>query len=961
MTAYRLPARTGEWIDRNQTFHFEFEGRQYRACAGDTITSALLANGQTTLGRSFKYHRPRGVMSFANHDVNALLETSTRINIRGDVEPVVEGERYKAVNTFGGLEKDRARFIEKIAAFLPTGFYYKTFYRPAIAFPMWERLIRRLSGLGRIAETFPTTRGVSRRLVCDALVVGGGAAGLAAAQTLLAAGQRVVLVDEHARLGGSLNLESRDTGAQAWRDDTLAQLSAAWGLTTLTGAYAAGYYADGTVPVIQAERMSIVIARTVIIATGAMAQPAVFHNNDLPGVMLASAAQRLVTCFGVAPCRNAVILAANTEAYEAALALREAGISIAAIADLEDPEARGPAAAACAEAGIKILANTQVAAAHASAGVLGAVTLNAAGAAGDAPGQQIACDGLLMSVGWAPAAQLLAQAGGKFEFDEALGQLRPSKLPATVFAAGRVNGQHEFEARVADGRAAATEALSVLGIESAAHARPVADTVRRSHPLPLVEHPKRKNFVDFDEDLQLADLRTSVREGFDGVELMKRYTTNGMGPSQGKHSNVNAARFLARELGQPVGAVGHTTPRPFFHPVPMGVLAGPRWRFHAETPLTDAHNALGASWTEVGVWLRPRHYRAKDANTAIREEYQAVRERAGFIDVSTLGKIEVYGPDAGALLELVYTSRLSRAPVGVTRVVMALDQRGIIADDGIAARLGTHHYYVTAGTGHVVATCREMNQLAALAGLDVTVVDLTRHWGAVNVAGPHARELLQPFTDVDLSLAAFPFPEVRIGQVLDAPARIMRVGFVGESAFEVHLPYSKVPALWAALLERAPSFEARPFGVDTQRLLRLEKGHMIVGLDTDGVMNPFETPLASLVKMDKPQFMGRAACELLQQNPLRQVVGFVTEHSDAARPIEECHLVIDEGRIAGRVTSVAYSPTLKHTVGIAVLEGASMAATEFQIRIGGGKMVRAERSAMPFYDPDNLRLTEASV
>lgn len=960
MPAFRLPPQDGEWIDRSREVSFEFEGEPCRGYAGDTITSALLAGGRRILGRSFKYHRPRGVMSFANHDVNVLVETSAAINIRGDVVAVSPGARYRAVNTFGGLANDRARFIEKLARFLPTGFYYKAFYRPAASFPFWEKLIRSLSGLGRIAVDFPRTRGTTRRVVCDALVVGAGAAGLAAARQLLDAGLRVVLVDEHARAGGSLNLAPVDAQATGWRDEQLAAIGDHAQLTLLAGAYAAGFYADCTVPVVEAERLNIVIARAVVLATGVIEQPAVFHNNDLPGVMLASAARRLVACFGVAPCREAVVLAGNVDAYEAALALHAAGIRITALVDLESPESRGEIAARAAAAGIRIFPHTQVAAAHGAAGELVGVTVNPAGSRGDTPGQRIDCDGLLMSVGWAPAAQLLAQAGTKFEFDEALGQLRPVQLPPGVFAAGRVNGQHGFAARIADGQAAATEALALLGGTAPPAARPSRDTARRSHPLPLVEHPKRKNFVDFDEDLQLDDLRTSIREGFDGVELMKRYTTNGMGPSQGKHSNVNAARFLAHELGQPVGAVGHTTPRPFYHPVPMGLLAGPRWRMHCETPLAQAHTALGASWVEVGVWRRPRHYRAAGGASAILVEYRAVRERVGIIDVSTLGKIEVFGPDAGALLDLVYTSRLSRAPVGVTRVVLALDQRGIIADDGIAARLGEQHYYVTAGTGHVVATVREMNQLAALCGLDVDVVDLTRHWGAINVAGPRARELLQALTAVDLSLAAFPFPEARTGKVLGYPARLMRVGFVGESAFEVHLPYSAVPVLWAALLERAPAFGGLPFGVDTQRLLRLEKGHLIVGLDTDGVMHPFETPLAGLVKMDKPRFMGRAACELLATQGLRKVVGFTTDHTDPALPIEECHLLIEGARIAGRVTSVGYSPTLGKTIGLAVVEGESIQATQFSIRVGGGKLVQARRAELPFYDPANTRLTEVA-
>ncbi len=960
MTARRLPPRAGEWIDRTLEVEFEFEGQRYGAYGGDTISSALLAGGRRVLGRSFKYHRPRGVLSFANHDANVLLETATRINIRGDVEPVVAGEHYRAVNTLGGVDRDRGNWLEMFSAFLPAGFYYKAFYRPASFFPLWERVIRRLSGLGRINEKFPTARGITRRVICDTLIIGGGAAGLAAALGLAAAGKRVVLVDEHPFLGGSLCGAQMDAEPGRWCAAQIAGLRQYPNLTVLSGAFAAGYYADGTVPVIRSDGMSIVIAKTVIVATGAIEQPAVFHDNDLPGVMLASAARRLVGCYGVAPCRDAVVLAGNLDAYTAALALHGNGINIVAIVDLETADERGPLAAVARAAGIRVVSNSQIAAAHAHGGELAAVTVNAAGSAGEAAGERITCDGLLMSVGWAPAAHLLAQAGSRFEFDETVGQLRPTTLPPGIFAAGRVNARHTLNDRIADGVAAAEEALAWLAGTPVAVARPALETQRRSHPLPLVEHLGRKNFVDFDEDIQVEDLRTSIREGFDSVELLKRYTTNGMGPSQGKHSNVNAARFLAHYHAKPIGAVGQTTARPFYHPVPMGALGGPRWRSHCETPLIAAHTALGATWVEVGAWRRPRHYRARGAEHAIVEEYRAVRERCGFIDVSTLGKLEVYGPDAGALLDLVYTSRLSRAPVGVTRVVMALDQRGMISDDGITARLGPDHYYVTAGTGHVVATCREMNQLAALCRLNVSVVDLTRHWAAINVAGPLARELLQPLTDIDLSRAAFPFPEVREGRVLDGPARLMRVGFVGEAGYEVHVPYSHAAPLWAALSAAAPHFDARPVGVDTQRLLRLEKGHPIVGLDTDGVMHPFETPLAGLVKMDKPRFMGRAACEYLQHKVTRRLIGFTTPHNDPAAPIEECHLMVDAQRIVGRVTSVGFSPVLGHTIGLAVVEGEGLHATQFNIRIGGGQLVRAHRAETPFYDPTGARLLEVT-
>ena len=955
MSSFRLAPRAGEWIDRSREIAFSFEGTPCRGFDGDTLTSALMADGRRVLGRSFKYHRPRGVLSGANHDANLLFQSATRLNIRADVEPPEPGAAYHAVNTVGGLARDRARFLEWLAPVLPAGFYYKAFHRPARWFPLWEKLIRRLSGLGVVQPGFPETRGTTRRLDVDLLVVGAGAAGLAAAREALAAGLRVALVDEHARPGGSLNLAAPDSDSAHWRDAVTAELAASPGFLSLQGGFAAGFYADRAVPVVMQDGLVLVLARAIVVATGAIAQPAVFHGNDLPGVMLASAATRLVNCHAVAPCRRAVVLAANTEAYEAALLLQAAGVEVAAIADLGEPSARGDLAALAAAQGIEVLARTQVAAAHAREDELAAVTLNAAGSPGEAAGRRLECDGLLMGVGWAPALPLLAQAGARFAFDEGVGQLRPEQLPPGVFAAGRVNGHFDLAARQADGADAAAEAVGWLRGAAPSRPRSTPAAVLQSHPSPFVEHPSRKNFVDFDEDLQLADLRTGIREGFDHAELLKRYTTNGMGPSQGKHSVTNAARFLAAETGQPLARVGLITPRPFYHPVPMGTLAGPRWRPHLDTALVQEHEAAGVEWMEAGAWRRPRHYRAADGRPDRDAEYKAVRQACGIIDVSTLGKLEVVGPDAARLLDLAYPSRVSRMPEGQTRTLVLLDQRGIIVDDGIVARLGEHHFYLTAGTAHVPATARLLLQLAAFERLDVEVVERTRHLAAINVAGPSARSVLQPLIDIDLAPAALPFPAFAEAHVAGHAARVLRVGFVGECAFEVHLPWAAAPEVWRAL--RAAG--ARPFGVETQRLLRLEKAFPLVGVDTDGVTHPYETPHAALVKLDKPRFVGRTACAFLADKAERALVGFRCETEAAGGLLEDCHLVIDGDRIAGRVTSVAHSPGLGCTVGLAMLEGPSRTAGQFQIRGHGGRMVAAARVDGAFYDPTHQRMTDA--
>lgn len=954
MVARRLPPQAGEWLDRSRSFDFEFEGETCTAFEGDTITSAVLAGGRTVLGRSFKYHRPRGVLSAANHDANVLVDCADAINVRADVTAPRPGARYRVVNTHGGVDRDRARFIGALAPLLPVGFYYKMAYRPRAIFPWFERLIRHFSGLGEITEGHPVLRGTTRQARCDVLVVGAGAAGLAAARELAAHGLSVIVADENPRAGGSLvHGHDADGAGRDFLEASLAALADAPGVRLLTGHCAVACYADRVVPLVAAEGMTVVTPRALLVATGAIEQPAVFHNNDLPGVMLASAAERLVRRHAVAPCQRAVVLAGNEDAYAATLNLHAAGIEIAAVVDLDEPAGRGESAAKVAARGIRVLPRAQISAAAADGLVLGAVTVAARGTPGAAGGEVIPCDGVFMSVGWAPASHLLAQGGATLAYDDALGHARPATLPPGVFAAGRVNGRHGFEARVADGVAAAREALGFLGHAAAAAPRPPSSTAR-AHPWPVVEHPSRKNFIDFDEDIQVDDLRVAVREGFDSIELLKRWTTNGMGPSQGKHSNANAARVLADTLGVPAGAVGATTFRPLYHPVPMGVLGGRRLRPVAASALDAEHAAAQAEWTEVGAWQRPKFYRRREPGSPIVNEYRAVRERAGVIDVSTLGKIEISGPDAPRLLDLCYTSMVSKTRVGMTRYLLMTDHRGTITDDGIAARFADDRFYVTAGTSHAVGSYRMLTQVAALYGLDVEVIDLTRHLAGLNLAGPRAFELLAPLVDFDL--AEMPFLGAREARVDGIPARLMRVGFVGEYGVEIHLPYAAAPALWRRLLADGERHHLLPFGVDTQRLLRLEKGHLIVGQDTDGVMHPFETPLGGLVNFGKPEFVGRAALEYLRERATRAIAGFEVEPGTSDAVIEECHLVIDNGRIAGRVTSVGHSPTLGRTIGLAVLEEvAGGLPPTIAIRTGGGRMLEARVVRTPFYDPDNAR------
>jgi sarcosine oxidase, subunit alpha len=951
---YRLAAFDGEWLDRSAILRFRFEDRDYQGYSGDTISSALAAAGVPYLGRSFKYHRPRGILSFANHDSNSLFQVGAP-NVRGDVTLLRDGMRVSAVNTFGGLTRDKARVLDRFARLLPVGFYYKAFHSKRL-FPRWERMFRAFTGLGEVnlgagRETTPKQYGFS-----DVLVIGAGPSGLAAALAAAEAGARVALVDEAIKIAG--NGAPRPL-VRAVHDSP--------GITRFPSTVAAGYYADHWVALASSDRLTKMRARAVVFATGVIEQPAVFRNNDLPGVMLASGAARLLARYGVSPGRRVVIVAANLEAYATCLELLARDIPVAAIVDLRPVSDRDTAVAACIARGVSVMqAHAPYEAVQGPDGTvagLAVARLKEGGEIDLSSLRHIDCDAVLMSVGWAPAAQLLLQAGGTSRFAEELQQFVPEDLPAGIFAAGRMNGVYDLESRLADGRRAGSQAAAHAGFGKPANGAVARGTRCPSHRFPIIDHPKAKNFVDFDEDLQVKDLENAAQEGFDSSELLKRYSTVGMGPSQGKHSNMNALRVLARWRGIGVEELGLTTARPMYHPVPMKLLAGRSFHPERRTPIDAQHAAQGAVWMPAGNWRRPEYYAVSGETRAqsIEREVQAVRTAVGLIDVGTLGKIEIYGPASAEFLDRAYAGRFSDLKAGMTRYGLMLDESGVIIDDGVIARLAEERFYFTTTTGGSATVFRELQRLNALWGLDCALVNVTGHRAAFNFAGPSSREILQRLTDIDLRDDVFPYLAVRAGQVAGAAARLLRVGFVGELGYEIHVAASRGPQVWQALCEAGTPRNLRPFGVEAQRVLRLEKGHLIVGQDTDGLTDPIEANAMWAVAMKKPFFIGQRSLRILQaRGPRQKLMGIEVEGE--APGLRECHLVIDQGEIAGRVTSATRSKTLGKVVGLAMLAPRlAEAGRQIQIRIDGGAMLAARVAAATFYDPKNLRQRTGSA
>ena len=960
----RLPPVAGEWIRRDQTLFFHFEGQRYQGLQGDTITSALLANGVTLLGRSFKYHRPRSVLSAANHDANVMMQLGAEPNVRADVTALEDGMVLTSVNVHGSLKNDLGRWLDWLAPLLPVGFYYKAFHTRRL-FPTWERLFRFLTGLGRIDLAATRQRTPKRYDFCDVLVVGAGCAGISAALTAADAGAQVVIVDENARAGGSLAYAQ--AGPQHERLQVLLEkVSSHPSIKLRTGTLAAGYYTDHWIPLVDGACITKMRARAVIVATGAYEQPAVFRNNDLPGIMLASAAQRLICRHAVKPFSQVVVLAGNDDAYRAALDYLACGIQVVAMVELRDGPAQSDAALQVVARGIPIHFGHCIYEAVGSDRVAKAVITPLINNSADVSHAfSVACDGIAMSVGWAPAAALLYQAGANFRFNDTVGQFMPAMLPAAVFAAGRVNGVYGFERKFADGRRAGIDAAHLLGLQADnARINLPPEATSQSHPWPIVAHPRGKNFVDFDEDLQLKDFENAAQEGFDNIELLKRFTTAGMGPSQGKHSNMNVIRVLARLRAESMDAIGTTTSRPFVHPVSMAHLAGRGFQAERETPLHSRHAAAGAIFMPAGVWQRPEYYvvAGKTREQSIRDEVFAVRNNVGLIDVGTLGKIEISGPDAGAFLDRVYTGRFSNMNPGTTRYGVMLDEAAVIIDDGVIACLAAERFYFTTTTSGSATVYRELTRLNTMWRMNCGIVNVTGHMAAVNLAGPGARDVLQQLTPVSLADERIPYLAVREIEIAGIAARVLRIGFVGELGYEIHVPADCACTLWDALVQAGKPYGLQLFGVEAQRLLRLEKGHVIIGQDTDGLTTPDEAAVSWAVKMDKPFFIGQRSLAIIRKQPAKQrLVGFELE-GQGAELVRECHLVIEQGDIKGRVTSVAWSPTLSKHIGLVLLTpDQTKAGTRFSIRVSNGSLVAARVTALPFYDAQGHRQKPAAL
>ena len=957
----RIEKQTGEWLEREKQVSFTYEGKKFTAYEGDSITSALWASGEKVLGRSFKYHRARGVLSLANHDINVMLTDGVDTNIRGDVITVKDGMSLVAVNTLGGVKKDNLRFIEKLLSpFLVVGFYYKAFFRPRFMFPFWENIIRHGAGLGKVNFNYPRIPKPKLNEHYDVLVVGAGPSGLSAALAASLDKQlKILIVDENKQAGGSLGYDrAGSVSPQSQMEELLNEVSKATNITLRTNAYAGAYYTDHLIPIVEFSGITKVRAKTLIIATGAFEQPPVFRNNDLPGIMNGSAAQRMIYRYGIKPFNNGVVFTANDHGYRVALDLIHAGTNVKAVVDLRKAHLSNAITKELANHGVQIYAGHCIYEALASSddmAVKGVVICPFDEETNKAESEQsftIDCDGVAMSAGWASAAALLYQSGMKVKYDYTIEQFIPDSLPNGIFAAGKVNGIFDLEQRIADGARAAAEAMRHMGMDNAPHITVQAHTgAAPSHFFPVVSHPKGKNFVDFDEDIQAKDFINAAKEGFDNIELMKRFTTVGMGPSQGKHSNMNAIRILARIRELPVEKIGSTTSRPFFHPTPIGHLGGRNFHPVRQSAIQSWHADAGAVFVDVGAWSRPAYYQKSNiaVEELIQQESVAVHNSVGIIDGSSLGKIEICGPDAVRFLEKFFTGKFSDQKVGEIRYALSIDESAVIADDGIISRVKDELFYLTIGTSNTAIVYREMQRWLQMWQLNVVLINVTGSYGIINVVGPKSVHVMSSLTQ-DALLSNLTAGKVGETTIDDISVRIMCVTFVANIGYEIHVPADSMLAVWEKIIKAGTAYDIRPFGTDTQRLLRLEMGHYLPGYDTDGLTIPYELGCESELAMDKPFFVGQRSLKILAKKTLKKrLVPFALEDNFSGQMPEDCNLVIDNGEIKGRVTSISYSSKVDRVIGFAYVDPKKVeVGTQFEIKTDNGSMVKATVVKTPF-------------
>ncbi|MFY0614590.1 MAG: sarcosine oxidase subunit alpha family protein [Hyphomicrobiaceae bacterium] len=964
----RLPGRGR--VDRSKPIIIQFNGREVPAFEGDTVASALLANGIVHVGRSFKYHRPRGVLAAGAEEPNALLDIDRgqgrrEPNNRATVVEAFDGLVARSQNHWPSLRYDIGTMNDIASPLFSAGFYYKTFMWPPAAWKkIYEPIIRRAAGLGKAPASADPDRYVHTHAHCDVLIAGGGPAGLAAALAASADGKRrIILADEQNEFGGSLlhDLTSTIDGKSTseWVAEAIAALTARANVRLLPRTTVIAYYNHNHIALNQRmtdhlrhppqglarERLWQVRAGEVIVASGAHERPLVFANNDRPGILLAESLRTFINRYGVTPGRNVVIATNGASAYQCALDAKSAGLFVTVV-DYRKREDIGEERVQATQAGIEILDNHTIIGSTGRTQVTGldVAPMTASGGVGDL--RTLTCDVVGMSGGWTPVVHLESQSRARLTFDAGIDAFVPGDAAQATTSVGACRGVDGLDACLADGFKAG----------GGSGERPRAEATQTHDFEPVRQMPtnrtsiRDKAFVDFQNDVTAKDIHLAVQEGFQSIEHVKRYTTTGMATDQGKTSNINALGIVANALDLTPPDVGTTTFRLPYTPTTFGVFAGQARGslFDPEriTPIHDWAAAQGAEFEDVGLWKRAWYFpRGRETmHEAIQRECAAVRESVGIFDATTLGKIEVVGPDAAEFLNRIYTNSWLKLKPGRCRYGLMLKEDGYIMDDGVVARIADDRFHVTTTTGGAPRVLAHMEDYlqTEFTDLQLSLTSVTEQWAVIAVQGPNAREVLAPLVDdIDMSNEAFPHMSVREGKVCGVPCRLFRVSFTGEAGYEINVPADFGEAVWEAVYKVGEPYGITPYGTETMHVLRAEKGFIIVGQETDGTVTPDDVGLGGLVSKVKPDFVGKRS---LQRTDLiaagrKQLVGLLTLDPDVVLD-EGAQLVDDPAAtipmpMLGHVTSSYRSPNVaRELFGVAAINEGAQQSSGRSIALG---------------------------
>ncbi len=958
MTTQSNRLTQGGFIDRTKTLSFRFDGKTYTGYQGDTLASALLANGVKLVGRSFKYHRPRGIFSAGSEEPNAMVHlregARQEPNTRATVVELYDGLVAESQNRGKSLRGDPQRINDYIKNFLPAGFYYKTFMGPFRNTKLWmlfEGIIRKSAGMGT-ASNLPDPDSydhMSRH--CEVLVIGGGPAGLMATKAAAASGARVILIDERAGLGGQLRHERYEIAGQPaleWVEQTVLELKAMKNVFILERTSAFGYYDHNFIGCVERvsdhlptpighkprQRMWNLQANQVVHATGSHEQPIVFGNNDRPNIMLASAVRAYINEYAVLPGKQAVVFTSCDDAYRTAIELFDAGAKVEAMVDSRQEES--VYAALLRDRNIKILQGHAIVNAYGKEDGVHAVDVQSLV---DGKSEKIQCDLVAMSNGWAPALHLFSQSGGKTSWDKERHIFVPGVSKQAECSVGAAKGSFDLKSCLEEGAHGGANAATVAGFPILQITAPSTNELQETSYEPLWESPDPasghpKKFVDHQDDVATSDVQLAHREGFVSVEHLKRYTTLGMGTDQGKTSNVSGIAIMANARGCSIPEAGHTTFRPPYTPVSLGALGGAEVGEHfmpiRRTAMDSWHDEQGCEWIDAGVWRRPRYYPkgGETINDAFHRETKMARSSVGMCDVTTLGKIDLQGPDTAELLERIYINHWKKLPVGKVRYGMLLREDGIAYDDGTTSRLDENHFVMTTSTANAVNVMANLEYYLQVTWPDlrVQVTSVTEQWSVMAVAGPNSRKVLEKIIDLDISNEAFPFMATSECVAAGIPkCRLFRISFSGELAFELNVPCDYGRHVWENVYEAGQEFDIVSYGTEAMGNMRIEKGH-VAGPEFDGRTTAGDLGLGMMMSKKK-EFIGKrlANRECLTASDRKKFVGLIPV--DGRTPLKAGSQIVANDNslppveMIGHITSTGYCVEKDHPIALGFIKG----------------------------------------